>query len=198
MKTTQLKHLAAALALGLAATGASATVLTFDELTSYKYGDDMPLTGDMHYDGKNLVYTQSGFQLTLNAPNSTSGQSHVGDAGDTQTYNWHDAMENGMGTYVTLTRVGGGLFDLTAFDYATEGFDVSVDGTFLASLEGYGSWNTQLAGIGELRLTGAPYGYNFIDNVDVEAAQAAVPLPGALALMLGGLAAGAVTRRRKK
>jgi len=50
-----------------------------------------------------------------------------------------------------------------------------------------------LNGIAELRLgSGA---FNQLDNIDVEAA-AAVPLPGTLTLLLAGLAAAGLARRR--
>jgi hypothetical protein len=53
-------------------------------------------------------------------------------------------------------------------------------------------------GISELRLTVDAFGFAQIDNIDVSAAQqGAVPLPGTLALMLGGLAAGGLARRRR-
>jgi len=193
----KFKSILAAVAF-LAAGSASAAVLTFDGLTDMMYGDGFPLASGMSYDGTNLTYVESGFQLTLNAPGADAGAAHIGDGTfDPQTFNWHDGMENGSGTFLTLTRVGGGKFDLNSFDYFMDWTDVSADGVSLGSITDFGTWSTALTGITELRLTSGAF--NEIDNVDVSAdtPSGAVPLPGTLALMLGGLAAGGLARRRR-
>lgn len=190
----KLKAILAALALGVAAANAGATVLTFDSLTEMMYGDGFPLAANMHYDGTNLVYEESGYRLTLNAPGADAGAAHVGDGTfDPQTYNWHDGFENGADTFVTLTRIGGGLFDLRGFDYYTTGSALSTDGNLQAFLEGGGTWNTALNAITELRFTSGAV--NALANVDVEAS-GTVPLPGTLPLLLGGVAAFGLARRR--
>lgn len=190
-----LKAILAALALGVAAANAGATVLTFDSLTESMYGDGFPLAANMHYDGTNLVYEESGYRVTLNAPGAAAGAAHVGDGTfDPQTYNWHDGFENGDNTFVTLTRIGGGRFDLRSFDYYTVGGALSVDGGFLSSLDGGGTWSTALNGITELRFTSGAV--NAVANVDVEAA-GTVPLPGTLPLLLGGVTAFGLARRRR-
>ncbi|MCS0582769.1 VPLPA-CTERM sorting domain-containing protein [Massilia pinisoli] len=190
-----LKAILAALALGVAAANAGATVLTFDSLTESMYGDGFPLAANMHYDGTNLVYEESGFRVTLNAPGAAAGAAHVGDGTfDSQTYNWHDGFENGANTFVTLTRIGGGQFDLRSFDYYTVGGALSTDGTLQALLQGGGTWDTALNGITELRFTSGAA--NAIANVDVDAAST-VPLPGTLPLLMGGMAAFGLARRRR-
>jgi hypothetical protein len=197
----KFKSILAAVAF-LAAGSASAAVLTFDDLTEMMYGDgpDFPLASNMAYDGTNLTYVESGFRLTLNAPNADPGAANIGTGTfEPQTYNWHDGIDNGWDTYVTLTRVGGGKFDLNSFDYYMDWSDVSADGVSLGSISDFGTWSTALTGITELRLTSGAF--NQIDNVDVAASadtpSGAVPLPGTLALMLGGLAAGGLARRRR-
>ena len=193
----KFKSILAAVAL-MAAGSAGATVLNFDGLTEMMYGDGFPLAGSMTYDGLNLTYVESGFQVTLNAPEADAGAAHVGDGTyESSTYNWHDGFENGWNSFITLTRVGGGKFNLNSFDYVMDWSDVSADGVSVGSIQDIGTWSTALTNITELRIgSGA---FNQIDNVSVEAAapSGAVPLPGTLALMLGGLAAGSLARRRK-
>ena len=190
------KTLLAALALA-AAGGANATVLNFDGLTEMMYGSGFPLAGGMAYDGSNLTYVESGFQLTLNAPNADAGAANIGTGTfEPQTYNWHDGLDNGTDTFVTLTRAGGGKFDLNSFDYYMDWSSVWADGTLLGSIQDAGTWSTALHGITELRFSSGAF--NQLDNVDVEAAAGSVPLPGTLPLMLGGLAAGAAIARRRR
>lgn len=193
-----LKKIVAALVLGAAATGASAAVLSFDGLTDFVYGDGFPLASSMSYDGPNLTYREAGYQVTLYAPGADVGAAHISDGTfDPQTFNWHDGMENGAKTYVTLTRIGGGKFNVLGFDYYTDGSALSTDGTLQGFLADAGTWNTALNGVTELRLTSGAF--NEIDNINVEAATAAgaVPLPGTLPLLLGGVAAFGLARRRR-
>jgi len=191
-----LKKIVAALVLGVAASGAGATVLTFDGLTDFVYGDGFPLASSMSYDGLNLTYQEAGYQVILHAPGADAGAAHIGDGTfDPQTFNWHDGMENGADTYVTLTRIGGGKFNVLGFDYYTDGSALSTDGTLQGFLADAGTWNTALNGVTELRL--ASGAFNEIDNIDVEVASAAVPLPGTLPLLMGGVAAFGLARRRR-
>ena len=195
----KFKSILAAVAF-LAAGSASATVLNFDDLTEMMYGDGFDLASNMAYDGPNLTYVQSGFKVTLNAPNAGDGMANIGTGTfEPQTYNWLDGIDNGTGTFLTLTRVGGGKFNLNSFDYYVDATDVVADGSLVGSIQDAGTWSTALTGVTELRLTSGPFGFSQFDNFDVQAAApgGAVPLPGTLALMLGGLAAGGLARRRK-
>jgi hypothetical protein len=197
----KFKSILAAIAF-MAAGSASATVLTFDGLTEMMYGDGFDLASGMSYDGQNLSYVESGFQVTLHAPNAAPGAANIGTGTfEPQTFNWLDGMsDNGTGTFMTLTRVGGGKFNLNGFDYYVDfpdTTDVSADGMSVGAIMGPGAWTTGLTGISELRLTVDPFGFAQVDNIDVTAAQGTVPLPGTLALMLGGLAAGGLARRRR-
>ena len=191
-----IKSILAALAFGLAASSAGAAVLNFDSLTEMTYGDTEPLTGDMAYEGLNLAYVESGFRVVLHAPEAAPGVAHIGDGTyNPQTYNWHDGIENGAGTWVSVSRVGGGLFNLVGFDYFTDAMTLVADGATIALLEWEGSWSTGLNGISELRfISGA---FNQIDNLQVEQAQA-VPVPATPLLLIGGLVAAGLARRRKR
>jgi hypothetical protein len=185
----------AATVIGMAASSASATVLSFDNLTEIMYGDGFPLADGMSYAGPDLSYVEAGFRLTLHAPNAIPGSANIGTGTfEPQTFNWHDGLDNGPDTFVTLTRVDGGLFNLKSFDYFADWSAVSADGKLLGTIADAGTWSTALNGIAELRLgSGA---FNQLDNIDVEAA-AAVPLPGTLTLLLAGLAASGLARRRR-
>lgn len=199
MKTKKIKHivLTMALALGAAAGHADAGILTFDGLTAMTYGDGAPLATGMGYDGLNLTYEESGFRVTLHAPDAQAGAAHISDGTFApQTFNWHDGMENGAGTFVTVTRIGGGLFNLLGFDYYTDASKVSADGALVGTVADAGSWNTALTGISELRLSSGAY--NELDNIRVENMTSAVPMPGSVPLMLAGLALGGMMLRRQR
>jgi hypothetical protein len=189
------KSIFAATAFGLAANSASATVLTFDKLTDMMYGDGFPLNDSMSYDGSNLNYVESGFRLALHAPNAAPGSANIGSGTfEPQTYNWHDGLDNGSDTFVTLTRVGGGLFNLNSFDFYADWSAISSDGKLIGSIQDAGTWATALTRITELRISSGAF--TQIDNIDVEASRA-VALPGTVSLMLAGLAAAALVRRRR-
>jgi hypothetical protein len=193
-----LKKILAALVLGAAASGASAAVLTFDGVTDFIYGDGFPLASNMSSEGPNLTYQEAGYQVTLHAPGADAGAAHISDGTfEPQTFNWHDGMENGDGTFVTLTRIGGGLFDLFGFDYFTDASALWTDGSLQGLLTDAGTWETTLRGIAELRLTSGSF--NQIDNIHVEdaAPSGSVPVPGTLPLLVGGIAAAFMARRRK-
>lgn len=192
----KFKHIIAALVLGVAGS-ASAAILTFDDLTGMVYGDGTPLLSSMGYNGQSLTYQESGFQVTLHTPNAPFGAAHISDGTyDPQSYNWHDGMENGADAYVTVTKADGSIFNLLGFEYYTDGITVSADGILAGFLEGLGSWDTALNGIHELRLSSGAF--NELDDIAVENASAAVPLPGTLPLLLIGLALGALARRRRQ
>lgn len=192
---THLKTILAALLLGVAGS-ASAAVLTFDDLTSFMYGNGEPLLASMAYDGLSLTYQEAGYQLTLHTPNAPAGAAHISDGTyEPQTFNWHDGVENGADAYVTVTRVGGGLFNLLGFQYYTDGISVLADGLLAGAIEGYGNWDMALNGISELRFTSSAY--NELDNISVDTASTPLPLPGTLPLLMGALGLAALLRRRQ-
>ncbi|CAN7614950.1 PEP-CTERM sorting domain-containing protein [Duganella sp. LjRoot269] len=185
------------LGLGAAAANVGAAVLTFDSLTKFgAYGDGEALLDSMSANGQSLSYQESGFLVTLTTPNAPAGAAHFGDGTyEPQTFNWHDGFENGANSFVTLTRVDGGRFNLVSFNYYTDQSALSADGKPVGVLQDWGTWDTKLNGISELRLgSGA---YNELDNINVENISA-VPEPGILPLLLSGLIVVAGARRRRR
>ena len=195
----QLTNILAALILGLGAAAghASAEVLTFDSLTRFGfYGNGEALLGSMRANGQSLSYQESGFLVTLTTPNAPAGAAHIGDGTYApQTFNWHDGLENEADSFVTLTRVGGGRFNLVSFDFYTDLSVLSADGNQVGVLQDWGTWTTGLNGISELRLSSGAF--NELDNINVESASA-VPEPETLPMLLGGLAVVAAMGRRRR
>ncbi|WP_436143832.1 PEP-CTERM sorting domain-containing protein [Duganella sp. LjRoot269] len=199
MKSMKFKSILVSLILGLGAAAANvgAAVLTFDSLTKFgAYGDGEALLDSMSANGQSLSYQESGFLVTLTTPNAPAGAAHFGDGTyEPQTFNWHDGFENGANSFVTLTRVDGGRFNLVSFNYYTDQSALSADGKPVGVLQDWGTWDTKLNGISELRLgSGA---YNELDNINVENISA-VPEPGILPLLLSGLIVVAGARRRRR
>jgi hypothetical protein len=186
---------AAVLALTAAAAQAQTSTLTFDNLNGI-YGDGNslgPLTGD----GQTIAYVESGYMLTLHTTNDPSAffGAHIGDAGGSQTFNWHDDGDNLYGAYVTLSKVGGGSFNLVGFDYASNDLTVTGGGTSL-SLSGAGNVPANLLKVNSVTFSSLGYTYNQLDNVQVSGA---VPEPASWALMLGGFGlVGGAMRSRKR
>ena len=199
MKSTKFKSILATLilAMGAAAANAGAAVLTFDSLTRFGvYGDDEALLDSMSANGQGLSYQEAGFLVTLTTPNAPAGAAHIGDGTyEPQTFNWHDGFENAANSFVTLTRVGGGLFNLISFDYYTDASALSADGKPVGVLQDWGTWDTKLTGISELRLSSGAF--NQLDNINVTNVSA-VPEPGSLALLLSGLSVVVAARRRRR
>ena len=195
----KLTNILAALVLGCGAAAghAGAEVLTFDSLTRFGfYGNGEALLDNMSASGQSLSYEEAGFLVTLTTPNAPDGAAHIGDGTFVpQTFNWHDGLENEANSFVTLTRVGGGRFNLLSFDFYTDHSVLSADGTQVGVLQDWGTWSTGLNGISELRLSSGAF--NELDNINVESASA-VPEPETLPMLLGGLAVVAAMLRRRR
>ena len=195
----KLTNILAALALGWGAVAghAGAEVLTFDSLTRFGfYGNGETLLHNMSANGQRLSYEESGFLVTLTTPEAPAGAAHIGDGTYVpQTFNWHDGLENEANSFVTLTRVGGGLFNLLSFDYYTDRGVLSADGHQVGVLQDGGTWTTGLNGISELRLSSGAF--NELDNINVASASA-VPEPETVPLLLSGLMVVAAMRRRRR
>jgi hypothetical protein len=194
-------HKIAAAALALSTVSAAqATTLVFDDLVD-TYGDGGPILANMTYNAQTLTYTDSGYLLTLNTVNLVSSPTgaHIGDGTSVaQTYNWHDGGDNSGGAFVTLTRVGGGLFDLVSFDFLADSvFDVSASGYTTLNL-GSSSGNRIANFIGVSSVTFRGTNNNQLDNIVVNANTTAAPEPASWAMMVAGFGlVGAAVRRRR-
>lgn len=179
--------------MSFAATAASATVITFTGLTT-QYGDGNRLASSMTATANSLSYTESGYIFTLFTPNASAFNTHIGDAGASNTFNWHDSDDNGAGAYVTITKVGGGLFNLNSFNYVSSaGTTVSASGKTSTFLAGTGVSNVNFLGVSSATFRSANNSHNQIDNVTLTS----VPEPASLALFAAGFGLLGAARRRK-
>jgi len=104
---------------------------------------------------------------------------------------------------ITITKTGGGLFDLSSIDMAISWYGVSntetilVNGNSLAITDALATYSLGLMGISSVTITGLPSGtgYWLADNIVYDVGS--VPEPGSLALLALGLAGMGVGRRRK-
>jgi hypothetical protein len=150
------------------------------------------------FDGLPGVYTDfSGYQEKGYDFSMTGGSGwtilHIGDGtGIADTLNWHDGGDNGSGNYMTMTRIGGGAFNL--YDLDTQGDSVTVAGFFNGLTAGHHTLN--ILGVTSLVFT---TGYAGIDNLNVSFS--AVPeidpnsFGSAFTLVLGAL--GLLERRAR-
>ena len=180
----------ASLALTLTAgTMAQAATLTFDGLNT-TYGDGSALGPNMTSDGPNLTYAEGGYLLTLHG-NTYDGGAHIGDGTNVEnTFNWHDEGDNGVGAFITLTKAGGGTFNLASFDYATYS-NLSINGV---ALEGAGTFVANYQGVSSVTFSSSGYSSNQLDNISVTAG---VPEPASWALMIGGFGMTGFAMRRR-
>jgi hypothetical protein len=168
----------ALVAMAMAGAHANAETLTFDGLPG----------------GGNYTifygYQEKGYAFNM-TPGIGVSQIHIGDGSIANTLNWHDGQDNGVGNYMTMTRIGGGAFNL--YDFDVVGDYVNVAGFLLTA----GHHTLNILGVTSLVFT---TGYAGIDNLNVSSS-AAVPeidpnsFGSAFTLVLGAL--GLLERRAR-
>lgn len=181
--------MAAAFAVG--STAAQAAVVNFDDPAANAIVDLAQST----FDDQGLTFTSSG----------------------TFMYVWDGGSPNGNGTnanifagfntgeFETITKTGGGTFDLNSIDMAVSWYDpnstetISVNGSSLTITSTLTTYNFNLHGVSSVTISGVPSnsGYWLADNINYSAG--GVPEPATWAMMLvgfGGL--GAMMRSRRQ
>ena len=195
--------LLSASALVASAASAQTTTLTFDPLVGTIYGSGIlgALPANVTGNGQFVAYTVGGFEVRLNTPNTTDTGfgAHIGDAGASQTFNWHDGGDNSSPASVTLSRVGGGLFNLVSFGYSTNGLVVTAGAFPAINLAAGSGTSSGFSNVSSVNFFGI--NNTALDDVVVSAAavSGAVPEPATWGLMLVGFGAvGYAMRRNRK
>lgn len=201
-KVSTIAMAAAFLVVG-AVTSASATVINFDT-----YFPETNPESDIKGIGE--VITVDGFQFD---PGLT-GQYIQWSIGTPQNADpkGHTLSHNYAGTTTTMTKVGGGLFDLLSIDFADiynedfggdvkVGWDSGSSTLTLAQISGLQTFALNLTGISYFTIT--PISTQFLwiqfDNIVTdEAGPSPVPVPGALPLLASAMIGFGVIACRKR
>lgn len=175
---------ACALAFAAIANSASGATLTFNGVAGTTYANF-------------TSYTEAGYTFTLYGGSGVS-RTHVGDGTYiANTLNWHDGGDNGTGAVMSLTRAGGGLFDLTGITvYARPTLTISAAGYSTQQFTGNNvTYALSFLGVNRVDFSASTGSAVGIDNVVVNSAS--VPLPATAALFgLGLIGMGAAVRRQ--
>jgi hypothetical protein len=165
---------------------ANAGLINFNDLTATFYGNESTgasLLSNMNGNTNFISYEFGGFLVTLNAPSATWG-AHIGDAGPSGTFNWHTGGDNGNSTFATLTKIGGGMFNLVDFDYSADSnFTLDAAGYASSNLTGNGTSIANLNNVTSVSFTASSGGF-MLDNLNVVSS---VPEPTTLAIFGLGL-----------
>jgi hypothetical protein len=167
----------------------------------------MAIAGDctnaetLTFDGLPSVYTafsgyqEKGYNFSM-TPGSGWSILHIGDGTQiADTLNWHDGGDNGLGSYMTMTRIGGGTFDL--YDLDVQGDYIDVVGFYRLSVGHHTALN--ILGVTSLVFNTSNNGGG-IDNLHVGSSSAVPEIDpnsfgSAFTLVLGAL--GLLERRAR-
>jgi len=175
---------------------ANATTVTFDD------ADSNSILNQMY--GVGSSFSISGLTFTANG------------AGPLM-YIWDPTSPNSNGTnalifgfsgsdYLSITKTGGGAFDLDSFDMSISWYnsnvseEVLVNGSPITIGQGLQTYAFDLDGFTELQITGVPSGagYWLLDNLNYDNASP-VPEPSTFLLLgLGFAGVGLVSRKARK
>ena len=184
---TGLYGLVVAAVIGLGtAVSAHASVVTFDS-----YSPLNTLFSSTSDGGLDFAASSSGFAYVWdgNSPNSNGTPNLILGLGDSDT--------------ITITRSGGGVFDLNSIDFAISWFStdasdtIFINGSPLVITSTLTTYGLNLVGVSSVTITGlsSDSGYWLADNIVYNAATS-VPEPSSLALAALACAAMACRRRR--
>ena len=176
----------------LASSGASATVVTFDDAQGNSVVDQPAGLGGTLTDG-GLNFANNGQDLYIydgSSPNSNGTNNLIFCCSLTDN--------------VTITKTGGGAFDLDSIDMAISWYDsnpsevITVNGTPLTISDTLTTYDLDLNNVTSVDISGvtSATGYWTADNI-VYDASTSVPEPITLSLFGAGLAGAMAMRRRK-
>ena len=179
LRSGLLAGAAAALASTLGATAAQAAVVTFDDAAGAAILDAQFGNGGS-FDDQGLTFTSHGSYMYVwdsSSPNSNGTNNNIfagWSGGDTET----------------ITRTGGGAFNLNSLDMALSWYDgnpsetVTVNGAPLTITQALTTYNLNLHNVSSVTISGvgSSSGYWLADNINY----AAVPEPATWAMTLLG------------
>jgi hypothetical protein len=166
---------------------ASAATVTFDDAYANSILYDVYSNGSSFSD-LGLTFTNNGSYMYVwdsSSPNSNGTNNLI-------------FLGSGGSDYLTITKTGGGAFDLYKLDMSISWYDpnttenILVNGSPITLIQGIQTYTLNLLGVTQVNITGVT-GYWLADNIKTNVA---APLPGSL-LLLGSCLVGLIGLRRR-
>jgi hypothetical protein len=169
---------------------ANAGVVTFDDA----FGNSIVGTAQTSFSDQGLTFTNFGTYMYVWGPAISPNPN--GNGTNSLIFAGYGAND-----YLTITKTGGGTFDLYSLDMALSWYNTSVSETILVNgspitlIQGLQNYVLNLLGVTQVTITGVPSmtGYWLADNINTNVA---APLPGGLLLLGSGLVGLIGLRRR--